>query len=102
MESAGDQPSSQKAIPSKPEASPREGNSEELSSVAAANQPDNETVAVIKEPQPLDRGPGVDERGEEPMDTSLSKEETRSNKMEPEANLQNTTDVQDGEIPSIF
>ena len=103
MESAGDQPSVQKAIPSKPEASLQESNSDELSSVAAANQPDNETVAVIKEAQPLDRAPGVDEEGEEPMDTSLSKEETRSNnKMEPETNQESTIAppcVQEGEIP---
>lgn len=106
MESAGDQSSGQKVIPSKPEASLQESNNDELSSVAAANQPDNETVAVMKEAQPLDRAPGVDEEGEEPMDTSLSKEETRSNnKVEPETNQESTIAppcVQEGEIPPFY
>ena len=106
MESAGDQPSGQKVIPSKPEASLQESNSDELSSVAAANQPDNEMVAVIKEAQPLDGAPGVDEEEEEPMDTSFSKEETRSNnKMEPETNQESTIAppcVQEGEIPPFY
>lgn len=105
MESAGDQPSGQKVIPSKPEASLQESNSDELSSVAAANQPDNEMVAVINKAQPLDGAPGVDEEGEEPMDTSISKEETRSNnKMEPETNQESTIAppcVQEGEILSL-
>lgn len=101
MDSAEDLPSSQKEIPSKPEAS-QESSGEPTTatlSMAAANQPDNETVAEIKEPQPLDEDQSVDEKGEEPMDTSLSKEEIESKK-EPETNLQNTptqTDMQEGE-----
>ena len=105
MESAVDLPSSKKEIPSKPEACHQENSSTEepTTSMAAANQPDNETVPVIKESRPLDGDQGVDETGEVvPMDTSLSKEETGgSSKMEPDTNIQRNTptppDMQEGE-----
>ena len=106
MDTAEDLPSSQKEIPSKPEAS-QESSGESTtatSSMAAANQPDNETVAEIKEPQPLERDQSVDEKGEEPMDTSPPKEESESKK-EQETNLQNTptqTDMPEGERPFLL
>ena len=99
MESAEVPPSSQQEIPSKPEAG--QENSEPttaLSSMAAANQPDNETVAMIKTPQSLEGDQSVDGKGEVPMDTSLTKEETESKK-ELVADQENTTppDMQEGE-----
>lgn len=102
MESADNHPGSQKVISSKPEASHQERSGEPTTamlsaSVAAANQSDNDTVAVIKEPRTLDGDQGVDEAGELPMDTSLSKEES---KKEPDPQ-NNTTplNVQEGETP---
>lgn len=96
MESREAPPQSQETLSSNTESN-GDSSKPSVSSMAAADQTDNETMAKIKEPCSLEEDQGVDVKEDVSMDTSVTQEEV-GNKKEPGASQQNVApDVQKGE-----